>query len=58
MVSLASFSGASAPVLSGLLSDSSNVDFTLKVIALVTFATVPLCKFLLRLLAQAEKMLA
>ena len=45
--------GASAPVLFGLLSDFSNVEVTLKVVALVAFATIPICKFLVKPLARA-----
>jgi len=47
--------GSSAPILFGLLSDFSNVEFTMKVVALVAFATIPVCKFLVKPLAQAEK---
>lgn len=46
--------GASAPILFGLLSDFSNVEMTLKVVALVAFATIPICKFLAKPLAQVE----
>ncbi len=47
--------GASAPVLFGVLSDFSNVETTLKVIALVAFTTIPLCKILVEPLAKADK---
>ena len=47
--------GASAPVLFGVLSDFSNVEMTLKVIALVAFTTIPLCKLLIGPLAQADQ---
>jgi MFS transporter, FSR family, fosmidomycin resistance protein len=50
--------GALAPVLFGLLSDFSNVEFTLKVIALVALVTIPICKFLVKPLARAEKVQA
>jgi MFS family permease len=46
--------GASAPILFGLLSDFSSVEITLKGVALVAFSTIPLCKFLVKPLAQAE----
>ena len=46
--------GASAPILFGLLSDFSNVEMTLKVIALVAFATIPISKLLVKPLAQAK----
>ena len=47
--------GASAPVLFGILSDFSSVETTLKVIALVAFATIPLTKYLVGPLAQADQ---
>jgi FSR family fosmidomycin resistance protein-like MFS transporter len=47
--------GASAPVLFGLLSDYSNVEVALKVVALVAFTTIPICKFLVKPLARAQK---
>ena len=47
--------GASAPVLFGLLSDFTNVEFTMKVIVVVAFATIPVCKFLVKPLVRVEK---
>jgi FSR family fosmidomycin resistance protein-like MFS transporter len=47
--------GASAPVLFGLLSDFSSVEVTLKVVALVALATIPICRFLVKPLARVEK---
>lgn len=47
--------GASAPILFGLLSDFSNVELTLKVVAFIAFITIPICKFLVKPLAKVDR---